>query len=81
MAGYILAAAAALAAGIGVGLAAAALWRRHRRPCPLCDGTGRVVRMYPDSGPAPWRPGSYAEGVVQPCPARHPKTAPREPRG
>jgi len=38
--------------------------------CP-CGGTGKIVRLYPDSKPEPWRPGSYADGVVQPCPRGH----------
>jgi hypothetical protein len=37
----------------------------------VCGGTGKVVRLYPDSEPEAWRPGSYADGVVQPCPRRH----------
>jgi hypothetical protein len=35
--------------------------------CEQCEGTGKVVKMYPDSYPEPWRPGSYAEGVVREC--------------
>ena len=37
----------------------------------VCGGTGKVVQMYPDSDLEPWRPGSYADGVVQPCPSGH----------
>lgn len=36
-------------------------------PCGRCAGTGKIVQLYPDSPPEPWRPGSYAEGVVRVC--------------
>jgi hypothetical protein len=66
-------------AGLAAGLAIAAPFvlqarRAAAAACTMCGGTGRVVRLHPDSAPTPWRPGSYAEGVVQPCPVRHPKT-------
>ena len=35
--------------------------------CPPCAGTGMIVKMYEDSAPEPWRPGSYADGVVRDC--------------
>jgi hypothetical protein len=35
--------------------------------CGECAGTGKIVQLYEDSDPEPWRPGSYAEGVVRDC--------------
>jgi hypothetical protein len=35
--------------------------------CEPCNGTGKVVKLYDDSPLEPWRPGSYAEGVVRKC--------------
>lgn len=35
--------------------------------CETCDGTGKLVKLYEDSPLEPWRPGSYAEGVVREC--------------
>jgi hypothetical protein len=35
--------------------------------CESCEGTGKIVKLYEDSDPEPWQPGSYAEGVVRDC--------------
>lgn len=37
--------------------------------CVTCEDTGKIVQLSQDSPAEPWRPGSYAEGVVRACPA------------
>jgi hypothetical protein len=46
--------------------------------CEPCEGTGKLVKMYEDSPLEPWRPGSYAEGVVRECGSCHGTGHPEE---
>jgi hypothetical protein len=35
--------------------------------CEACGGTAKVIKLTEDGDAEPWRPGSYAEGVVREC--------------